>query len=168
MGKNLKGKECGRGICQRQDGLYSARFVDKSGKRHEKYFSSLPMARNRLDDARYEDRHNSVPIQSDITVDAWFEYWINHIVGDLAPNTRKNYRERYVFNIQPVIGKMRLTDVKPLHCKMVLNRMDADYAGSTIRQAYITMGTMFKSALMNDFITKHPMTVFDTLNPSEL
>ena len=35
--------------------------------------------------------------------------------------------------------------------------MDADYAGSTIRQAYITMGTMFKAAKMNDLIAKHPM-----------
>jgi hypothetical protein len=24
-GKNLKGKECSKGICQRKDGLYSAR-----------------------------------------------------------------------------------------------------------------------------------------------
>ncbi len=32
MGKNLKGKECGMGICQRKDGLYYARFVDKTGK----------------------------------------------------------------------------------------------------------------------------------------
>ena len=35
--------------------------------------------------------------------------------------------------------------------------MDADYAGSTIRQTYITMGTMFKAAKMNDLIRKHPM-----------
>lgn len=47
--------------------------------------------------------------------------------------------------------------MKPLHCKMVLNLMDDHYAGSTIRQAYIMMGTMFRSALMNDLITKHPM-----------
>lgn len=35
--------------------------------------------------------------------------------------------------------------------------MDADYAGSTICQMYITMGTMFKAAKMNDLISKHPM-----------
>ena len=35
--------------------------------------------------------------------------------------------------------------------------MDADYAGSTIRQTYIKMGTMFKAAKMNDLIAKHPM-----------
>ncbi len=29
MGKDLKGKELGVGICQRKDGLYTARFVSK-------------------------------------------------------------------------------------------------------------------------------------------
>ena len=52
---------------------------------------------------------------------------------------------------------MLLSDAKPMHCKKVLLSMDADYAGSTIRQTYITMGTLFKSAKMNDLITKHPM-----------
>jgi len=83
MGKNLKGKEIGKGICQIKDGLYSARFLDSTGKRQEKYFKTLPEARN------------------------WLE--------------------------------------------------DAKYAGGTIRQAYITMGAMFRAALMNDMIAKHPM-----------
>ena len=157
MGKNLKGKECGKGICQRKDGLYSARFVNKQGKRSTKCFSTLPEARNWLEDAKYADKHNDVFIPTDMTVDAWFEFWIENIVGDLAPNTRRNYRERYKHNIQPVIGGMLLSDVKPMHCKVVLNRMDADYAGSTIRQTYIAMGTMFRSAVMNDLIAKHPM-----------
>ena len=46
MGKNLKGKECGKGICQRKDGLYYARFVDKTGKRHEKYWRTGEPAKN--------------------------------------------------------------------------------------------------------------------------
>ena len=157
MGKNLKGKECGKGICQRKDGQYYARFVDKRGKRQEDYFATLPEARNWLEDARYADKHDNVFAPSNMTVDTWFEYWIVNVVGDLAPNTRRNYRERYIHNIQPVIGSMLLTDVKPMHCKMVLNKMEDNYAGSTIRQAYITMGTMLKSALMNDLIVKHPM-----------
>ena len=157
MGKNLKGKECGKGIYQRKDGLFSARFVNTQGKRQEKCFSTVHEARNWLEKAKYEDKHSNVFVPSVLTVDEWFEYWINHIVCDLAPNTRRNYRERYKRNIQPVIGGMRLSDVKPLHCKMVLNNMDEDYAGSTIRQTFIAMGTLFKSALMNDLIAKHPM-----------
>lgn len=157
MGKNLKGKECGKGIYQRKDGLYHARFVAKTGKRHEKYFQTIPEARNWIEEAKYADTHEDVFVPSDTTVDAWFDFWIENIVGDLAPNTRRNYQDRYTHNIQPVIGKMKLSDVKPMHCKKVLIRMDEHYAGSTIRQAYITMGTMFKSAKMNDLIAKHPL-----------
>ena len=157
MGKSLRGKECGKGICQRKDGLYHARFVDKAGKRHEKYFQTIPEARNWIEQAKYADKHEDVFAPPDMTVTEWFEFWISHIVGDLAPNTKRNYRERYEYNVKPVIGKMRLTDVKPMHCKMVFNQMEASYAGSTIRQTYIAMGTMFRAAVMNDMIRKHPM-----------
>ena len=131
MGKNLKGKECGKGICQRKDGLYYARFVDKTGKRHEKYLPTLPEARNWIEESKYADAHEDVFVATDTTVDQWFDFWIENIVGDLAPNTLRNYK--------------------------VFIQMDADYAGSTIRQAYITTGTMCKAAKMNDLIAKHPM-----------
>ena len=42
MGKNLKGKECGKGICQRKDGKYAARYTAKDGSRKEKHFDTLP------------------------------------------------------------------------------------------------------------------------------
>lgn len=157
MGKSLKGKECGKGIYQRKNGLYSARFVNKAGERQEKYFKTLPEARNWLADAKYADNHAEIFVPTDLTVDQWFDFWINNIVCDRAPNTLRNYRERYTRNVQPVIGKMRLADIKPMHCKMVLNRMDESYAGSTIRQTYIAMGTLFRAAVNNDMIAKHPM-----------
>ena len=157
MGKNLKGKECGKGICQRKDGLYYARFVDKTGRRHEKYLPTLPEARNWIEESKYADAHKDVFVATDTTVDQWFDFWIENIVGDLAPNTLRNYRERYVHNIQPIMGKMMIANVKPMHCKMVFNRMEASHAGSTIRQTYIAMGTMFRAAAMNDMIQRHPM-----------
>lgn len=161
MGKDLKGKELGKGISQRKDGRYSARFVSICGKRIEKYFVTPHEAKKWLEDIRYEDRHGISVTHSDferiITVDTWFNEWLENIIFDLAPNTRRNYKERYERNIKPVIGKMNIADVKPMHCKRILKQMDSEYAGSTIRQTYITMGTMLKAALMNDIISKHPM-----------
>lgn len=157
MGKNLKGKECGKGICQRKDGLYVARFVDRSGKRREKYFKNLPEARNWMEEQRYADKHDGIFIPSETTVDEWFRYWITHQVGDLSPNTLRNYRDRYHRNVQPYIGGMMISNVKPMHCKEIFMQMEESYAGSTIRQTYICMGTMFKSAKMNGLIEKHPM-----------
>lgn len=157
MGKNLKGKECGKGIGQRKDGWYTARFTDRLGRRREKFFKTLPEARNWLDEARYIDKHDDGLAPSNITVDTWFAYWIENVVGNLRPNSIRNYRERYERNIQPVIGRMLLSEVKPMHCQIILNRMEQEYAGSTIKQTYICMGTMLRSAVNNDLLVKHPM-----------
>lgn len=158
MGKDIKGKKLDKGITQRKDdGTYQARFVDSVGKRHQARFKTLSEARNWLDDMRYQDKHRDSVAVPDMTVDEWFTLWHTEIIKDLAPNTRRNYAERYHNNIQAVIGSMKLRDVKPMHCVKILNSMDDDYAGSTIRQAYITMGTMFKSAKMNGMLDKHPL-----------
>lgn len=157
MGKNLRGKACRRGNSQRKDGMYTARFTGRDGSRREKHFKNLPEARNWLADARYENKHGKINNNADMTVDMWFQYWMENLICDLATNTKRNYQERYKHSIQTVIGTMRISDVKPMHCKVVLNRMDATYAGSTIRQTYITMGTMLRSAVMNDSSIKTTM-----------
>lgn len=158
MGKNLKGREIGQGLCQRkEDGLYVARFVNRHGKRVSKCFHTIPEAKNWLYDAKYADSHKDVFVPSEMTVDEWFKFWIENIVCDLATNTLRNYHERYDRNLKPILGRIKLCDVKPMHCKTVLTRMDKDYAGSTIRLTYIAMGAMFKAAVMNGLIAKHPM-----------
>lgn len=59
MGKNLKGKECGKGICQRKDERYYVRYESKTGGLLEKYFRSLPDARNWLEEVTYKEKHGT-------------------------------------------------------------------------------------------------------------
>lgn len=61
MGKNLKGKECGKGIYQRKDGLFSARYYAKDGKRKEKYFETLPERKTGL---LTQDMRNGITLSS--------------------------------------------------------------------------------------------------------
>ena len=153
-----KPKKLPKGISYRSDGRYSARFVDRTGKRREKYFKTMPEARNWLETAKYEDKHGGYRVDSDMTVDKWFTAWMESIRDVLADNTLRNYTDRYTINIQPIIGGMRLSQVKPIHCQRILNKMDADgYAASTVGHAYTTLGTMFRAAIANDLITKHPL-----------
>lgn len=158
MGKSLKGKELGKGIGQRKDGLYYARCTDKAGRRTEKCFQNLRDAQNWQKEQLYHQLYPSVkPKPVPMTVNAWETFWRENLLTGLATNTIRNYRERYEKNVKPVLGDMLLTDVKPMHCKTVLNSMTASYAGSTIRQTYITMGTMFKAAKENGLIDTHPL-----------
>lgn len=85
---------------------------------------------------------------------------MENLICGLAPNTRRNYKERYIQNIQPVIGTMPLSDVKPMHCKVILNCMEVEYAGSAIRQTYITMGTMFRAVNDIHFLTVEEQNKF--------
>lgn len=157
MGKDLKGKELGVGINQQQNGLYSARFVDKYGKRRQKRFKKLQECRQWIADATYIDEHSNIMQSSDIMVDAWFDYWIEVKKKTVRPNTVRNYTERYERNIKGVIGKMLLTDVKPLHCqKIFLNMADEGYRTTTIYQARIALYNMLEFAKENDVIRYNP------------
>lgn len=157
MGKDLKGKELGVGISQQKDGLYSARFVDKYGKRRQKRFKKLQECRQWIADASYIDEHSNIAQASDMIVDAWFEYWIEIKRKTVRPNTVRNYTERYNRNIKPVIGKMLLTDVKPLHCqKIFLDMADEGYRTTTIYQSRIALYNMLEFAKENDVIRNNP------------
>ena len=158
MGKSLKGKELGKGIGQRKDGLYYARCTNKSGQRLEKCFQDLKEARNWQKEQQYRQVHPEIKsAPPKMTVNEWFDFWQTNLLTGLAPNTVRNYRERYEKNAKALLGKLLLTEVRPMHCKAVFNGMTGTYAGSTIRQAYIALGSMFKAAKENGLIEKHPM-----------
>ncbi len=159
MGKDLKGKELGVGISQRKDGLYTARFTNKFGKRQQKYFKKLQECRNWIAEAQFQNEHGDILHCENPTVDAWFDYWINNIKGDnIRYNTRRNYEERYQKNIKPFIGGMLIHDIKPLHCQNVLNEMASSYANSVIEQSRLVMFMIFDSAVENEFLAKNPVT----------
>lgn len=171
MGKNLKGKELGKGLSQRKDGTYSARFVTTGGKRIEKYFDTLPEAKRWLEDARYKDQTGHMAAPSGMTLDAWYEQWIDAKGASIRPNTLRTYRERYVHNISPVIGRMKLADIKPVHCQQVLDKMVKEgyvdhrgaggqrkaYKGATVKQTLDAMRNIFFTAEELELIEASPV-----------
>ena len=159
MGKNLKGKELGVGISQREDGLYIGRYSSKRGGRVQKVFQKLHECRQWLADSQYKDEHSSIDFPQDMTVDAWFEYWIGIKKRTVRPNTVRNYTERYHRNIEPVIGNKLLGSVNSIQCQTIMNKMaDAGYRNSTIYQTRIALYNMLDYAYQNDVILKNPCT----------
>lgn len=112
MGKDLKGKELGVGISQRSDGFYVGRFTTKYGQRKQKLFHKLQECRQWLADSQYQDEHSNLNFPAEMTVKAWFDYWISMKKRTVRPNTVRNYTERYEHNIDPVIGKLILSEGK--------------------------------------------------------
>lgn len=157
MGKDLKGKELGVGITQQKNGLYRAGFVDKHGKRQIKRFKKLQECRQWISDATYIDEHSDIEQATDMMVNAWFEYWISIKKQTVRPNTVRNYTERYHRNIEAIIGKKLLTDVKPIHCQRIFSKMaEEGYRTTTIYQTRIALYNMLEFAKENDVIRNNP------------
>lgn len=60
MGKSLNGKELGKGLSQRKDGLYQGRFVNRFGKKQTVYAKTLNEVRQKLRNEQYEDERHSM------------------------------------------------------------------------------------------------------------
>lgn len=69
MGKSLKGKELGKNICQRKDGTYMVRFVNRFGKRQTIYAKTLNELRTKLREEQYRDEKEVNVVTKDITLD---------------------------------------------------------------------------------------------------
>lgn len=170
MGKDLKGKELGKGIVQRKDDKkYVAFYNDSAGKRVQKRFDTLTEAKRWREKAVYEEKNDLAVLHPEMTVNAWFDLWMQEKTSTIKFNTRRNYTERFENDIKPVIGNMRVKDVRPINCQAVLNRMaENEYAGSTIKQTLNTMVTMFWSAVENRLIHNTPVTKSGVKMPKDV
>lgn len=160
MGKDLKKKELGKGLCQRQDGYFVARFTAQNGERITKVFKRLPDARIWLRDASYDDAHTVRPKVKDVTVNSWFTYWMNEIMYyRLKYNTRASYNRQYKNRIDPLIGHMLLNEIKPLDCQAVMNYcMKKQDVSDSISKVRSIMKNMFEAAIENELMVTNPVT----------
>ncbi len=157
MGRDLKGREIGTGLLQDKSGLYVARFVDKTGKRVTKRFKKLQEAKQWYANTTYEDECSNPLFPRMMNVDAWFDYWIEMKKASVRPGTIDAYTARYNKSIRPVIGNLKVVDVKPMHCQMILNKMNDTYHNGTIKHTRIVLHNLFEDAKDNDIITSNPM-----------
>lgn len=161
MGKRLKDDKLPKGVTinpKSKKLKYRARFVTFDGKRVDRSFETVKEASAWLLEVKYDDSRTIPVINHKTTVNEWFNQWIQLKDKQRRENTVRNYINRYLFNIKPVIGKMPIADVKPIHCQKVLDEMKGDYANSTIEQTFICMRSMFYSAFVNDVIRKSPVS----------
>lgn len=95
MGKSFNGKELGKGISQRKDGLYQARFINRFGKRETIYAKTLNEIRHQLRTEQYEDEKELNVIRKEMTLDEWYEIWMNTCKRNCRNSTKETYASHY-------------------------------------------------------------------------
>lgn len=160
MGKDLRGKELGKGLSQEKRGDYLARFTDRYGERQGKRFKKLPEAKQWLADSVYLDEHGDINMPTELTVDAFAEIWMESIETSIKISSTDTYLSYYNKHIKPEIGNIVIRNVKQYHCQKIINKMIEDgYAHETISVVRSVMNSIFDYAVKCDAIIKNPCDI---------
>lgn len=123
MGKDLHGTELGVGITQRAWGSYSACYTDSNGVRIGRNFKTVDECKAWIERSVIEDKYIGKLRGSAFTVQKWFQYYIDVIKKPvLKESTVELYTQMFKRHVNPIIGRMKLTAVRPLHCQREFDR----------------------------------------------
>lgn len=157
MGKDLNGKELGEGFRQRKDGTYSARFVNRFGKRKELYGATFKEVKNKLKNAQLEDARLSNVVNSKIILEEWYEKWFRvYKLPVIRRSSAMYYKYIYEYLIRPVIGSKKLVELTQIE---VLNTLtiakEKGYGYEVLNKMKILMVDMLNRAMQDDFVNKN-------------
>ena len=162
MGLDLKGKELGKGLSQRKNGTYQARYLDRHGRRVTLYDRNLyrlkedlKAAQDGLKEEKKEFRNSN---KKGMTLDKWFETWMDvYKYGKLRESTRLHYIQIYQKHIAPTLGRKQIADISHAQVQKLVNNLDQDGVGySTKSRCQILLYDMFSKAILDDYVFKNP------------
>lgn len=164
MAKRIKG-------FSEHNGKWRARFVFE-GKSYE-YTQHKGETRTAFEKRFREERcrienGNAVKINNRMTVDQWFDIFMDIYKTDVKVSTRDNYKSLYRNRIQPVFGKMKLVNVKGVAIQQFFNGLAQVYSLNTVKLYFAIMREMFKEAYRQDVIAVNPFDKVDAPKQSKI
>lgn len=157
MGKDLNGKELGKGILQKKTGIYEARFNNRFGKRVSITGKDLKDVKKRFNEAIYEDE-KEINIRENIKLDDWYSKWMNvYKIDTVRENTKRSYTTVYKKHISPALGKMPIQSITQLQIRELIKQLKLQgYQYETQSKVKLLLLDMFNKAMIDDFVKKNP------------
>lgn len=163
MGKSLNGKELGVGISQRKDGLYQARFMNRFGKRQTIYAKTLHEVRQKLRNEQYNDEKAINVVDTNVTLDEWFEIWLNTCKKNCRSSTKGSYKTHYN-RIKKELGWRKLTSLNLIVMQEAINKLDTDNARKNSKKILVDM---LNKAVDTDLLVKNVAKQINTIISKE-
>lgn len=153
----LAEKKLPKGITLRKDGLYMGRFKYQN-ETYTIYGKNIKKIEKELADLRYEVEHGLKGKADNMTLNAWFDVWLNDYKSKtVKESTMIRYTDQYNQYLKKELGLKRLAQIKPIVLQRHFNTMATkDYSTKTISDTYTILYNMFKIALQNNLILRNP------------
>ena len=158
MGKSLNGKELGKGISQRKDGLYQARFTNRFGKRQTLYAPTISEITKKLRDEQFYDEKQVNVVSTSMTLDEWYEKWLNTCKSHCRNTTKKTYQIQYN-RLKTDLGWRKLSKLNLMVLQDTFNKLGSDKSRKDCKALLVDI---LNRAVESELLHKNPALGINT------
>ena len=167
MGKSLKGKELGKGISQRKDGVYQARFMNRFGKRQTIYAGTYTDITKKLRTAMYMDEKQINVVNLTMTLDEWYDSWIKVCKTHCRDTTKRTYAIQYN-RLREELGWRKLSQLNLVVLQDAFNQLATDTMREDCKSLLVDMlNRAVETELLNKNIAFGINTIIDNEEKEE-
>lgn len=157
MGKDLKGRELGKGLYQRKDGRYEAR-ARINGNDVSIYGFNIRELKKDLQDLK-EQAQNAIEYRRrNLTLNEWFEEWFQTYKLPVVKETSVfPMKRKFYSSFGAILGERPVSSITNIDIQGVINRMSQEgRATSSMRESLGRMRECMESAKNNQIISLNP------------
>lgn len=158
MGKDLFGKNIGKGISQRKDGRYEARAVI-NGVKINLYNMNLSQLRKDFDIEKTKVLRNEKNNRSNMKLDEWFEEWFEKCKKPKLKSeaSMKTYKRKIKNTYIRLLGKKEVENISQINIQDATNQlMQEEYGYRIIRESLNVLKECLDVAILNHMIIANP------------
>lgn len=162
MGKDLRGKELGKGYTQCANGRYKYSFRLDSGKQTAVYGASTAECKKNYTAAIKAYEEGLTAGNKKVTTAAYFDEWLSDLKsnGRVKGSTVNNYNQHWTHHIKPVFGTTKLVKVTPPMAKKFQRDLKAKgLKPKTVNSITDVAHHLFEDAVRDEIIQKNPFSV---------
>lgn len=160
MGKDLNGKELGRGFSQRKDGRYEARAVI-GGVKIDIYDMNLAALKKAFEIEKAKVLRDEKNIRPNVTFGEWYAEWFEKCKSPQLKSdvSRKTYDRKVRNTYCKILHNKRMEDISQMHMQTATAELiEQGYTDRSIKEALSIVHECMEIAIVNHIISTNPCT----------
>lgn len=169
MGKDLKGKELGRGLSQRKDGRYEARATI-NGVKIDIYDMNLTQLKKEFEKEKARVLRDERNIRPNVTFGEWYAEWFEKCKSPQLKSdvSRKTYDRKVRNTYCKILAEKRMEYITQMNMQTATNDLiEQGYTERSIKEALGIVSECMDIAIVNHIIKANPCTGIKIQNANE-
>lgn len=154
------------GIRKRGNGILEKRFT-VNGKRYSAYGKTSKEVNEKEQEIRERLKQGTYTDNRNITLDRYFQEWIERKKRTAKESTVYSYRSYYNYIISPELGKKKVAQIERRELYSLQGKLSERYHTTNVNQVFKVIRMVLNDAVTDDIILKNPAIGIKALTSTE-